>query len=129
MWGLILLAVEGLSPDADFVFVHDSQPPGYVDVLEKEQGSTNCLTNPLLGGWMHPQSDNTERSLGRKSHHISEIGIQRHEYAAVLNSEAQDLFVGGSGEANLQDRNSVVPLRSEFNGMLWREVFVQKKLH
>jgi hypothetical protein len=62
----------------------------------KEQGSTNRLTDPRLGGWMHLESDNAERLFGRKSHHISEIGIQCHEYAAVFNGEAQDLFVCGS---------------------------------
>jgi hypothetical protein len=49
--------------------------------------------------------------------------------AAVLNSETQDLFVANSGEANFQDRHRVVALRSQVRGMLWREVFVQKKLH
>src|SRR5450432_4118798 len=122
-------AVEGLSSDADFVVVHDGQSPHYVDFLEKEQGPTNRLTDPLFAGWMHLQADNTECPLGRKSHHISEIGIQCHEYAAVLNGEAQDLFVGGSREAGLQDRNGVVPLRSQLKGMLWGKVFVRKKLH
>lgn len=83
---------EGLPPDADFIFVHDGQATSHVNVLEKEQRLTNCLTDSLLGGWMHVQPDDSERLLGRKSHHIREIGIQGHEHAAVLNSETQDLL-------------------------------------
>jgi hypothetical protein len=66
---------EGLSPDANLVFVYDSQQSGYVDALEKKQGSTNRLTDSLLGRRMHLQSDNTQRMLGRKAHYIREIGI------------------------------------------------------
>src|SRR5476649_1333939 len=44
-------------------------------------------------------------------------GVPCGAYAAVLNGEAQDLFVGGSREAGLQDRNGVVPLRSQLKGM------------
>ena len=116
--------VESLPPDADFVVVHDGQPPGYVDVSEKEHGSENRVTDSLLGGWMYLQSNNTEGLPGRESNHIGEIGIQRHKYAAVLNSEAQDVFVVGSRETDLRDCNRVVPLRSQLKSVLWREVFV-----
>lgn len=82
--------------DADFVFVHDGQTPGYVNVLKIEQRATNCLANSLLGGRMHLQPNNTERLRGRESHHVREIGIQPYERAAVFNREAQNLFVGRS---------------------------------
>lgn len=96
-------------PDADFVFIHDSQTPSYVDVLEIEQRSPNCLTDPLLGGGMHLQPNDAESLLGWESHHVGEIGIQRHEHTTVLDREAQDLFVGRSCEVSLKDRDSVVP--------------------
>ena len=118
-----------LMPDADFVVIDDSQTPGYVNALKIEQRSSNCLTDSLLGGGMHLQPNDAERLPGRESHYVREIGIQRYEHAAVFNREAQDLLVGSSGEANLKDRNSIVPLRSQFGGMLWGEVFIQKKLH
>ena len=76
---------------------------------------------------MDLQSDYTERLLRWKAHHIREIGIQRHQDAAILNSEAQDLVVSRSGKANLQDGNSVVPRCSQLRGVMGREVFVQKK--
>jgi len=41
-----------LAPDADFVFVHNSQPTGNIDVLEKELGTPNRLPDLLPGGWM-----------------------------------------------------------------------------
>jgi hypothetical protein len=83
-------------PDADLVFIHDSQAPGYVDILKIEQRSTNCLTDSPLGGRVHLQPNNTKRLLGRESHHVREIGIQRYEHAAVFNGEVQDLLVGRS---------------------------------
>jgi hypothetical protein len=86
-------SVQRLSPDADFVVVNDSQPPGDVNISKKEQGTPNRLPDSLLGGRMELQSDDAERALGRKADHIREIGIQRHEYAAVLNREAQNLFI------------------------------------
>src|SRR5256885_3740085 len=101
-------------PDADFVFIHDSQTPNYVDVLKIEQRSSKCLTDSLLGGRMHLQPNHAERLRGRKSHHIREIGVQRYENAAVLNGKAQDLFISRARESNLKDRNSVVALRSQF---------------
>ncbi len=85
-----------LVPDADFVFIHDGRTPGYVDVLEIEQRSSNCLTDSLLGGWMDLQPNHPERLRGWESHHVREIGVQRYEDAAVLNSKAQDLFVSRS---------------------------------
>jgi hypothetical protein len=68
-------------PDKDFISIHDNQawPDG----------------SPL-GGRMHLQPNNTERLLGREPHHVREIGVQCHEHAAVLNSDAKDLFVGRS---------------------------------
>lgn len=62
-----------------------------------------------LAGGMHLQPNDAERLPGREPHHVREIGIQRYEHAAVFNCEAQDLLVGSSGEANLKDRNSIVP--------------------
>ena len=106
------MAFRRLSSDPDLFLVHNGQPPGYIDAVKKEQSSADRLTNPLLGRWMDLQPDYTECSLGWKAHHIREIGIQRHEDPAILNSEAQDLFVGRSRKANLQDRNSIVPLCS-----------------
>ena len=85
--------IENLTPDAGFVFVHNRQMPGSVDILKKEHGSTNCLTDPVFGSWMHLQPDNAERPLWRKSHHVREIGIQRYQDAAVLNGESQDPFI------------------------------------
>ena len=75
-----------LVPDANFVFIHDGQAPGYFDVLKIEQRSSNCLTDSLLGGRMHLQPNHAERLRGRKSHHVREIGVQRDENAAVLNT-------------------------------------------
>jgi len=46
-------------------------------------------------GWVQLQTDNTERLPGRKSHHMGEAGVQRHRNAAVIDSEAQEPFVGG----------------------------------
>ena len=61
---------------------------------------------------MDLEADNAKCSFGREPHHISKIGIQRHEHSAVLDSESQDIFVGRAGEANLQDRESIVAIRS-----------------
>src|SRR5262245_40774737 len=107
------MTLRGLSPNPNFLLVDDSQPPGYVDVLKKEQCSTNRLADPLFGRRMNLQPDDTERPLGRESHHISEIGIQRNDYTSVRNREPQDLLVGCSREANLKDRNRIVPLGSQ----------------
>jgi hypothetical protein len=78
------------------VFIHNSQTLGYVDVLKIEHRSTNCVTDSPLGGQMHLQPNNTARLTGRESHYVREIGVQRYEHAAFVNSEAQNLFVGRS---------------------------------
>jgi hypothetical protein len=56
--------------------------------VEEEQGSAYRLTNPFFGRWMDLQPDNTKRLLWRKPHHVREVGIQRHEDAAVFDGEA-----------------------------------------
>jgi hypothetical protein len=50
----------------------------------------------VFGGRMHLQPNHSQRLRGRKSHHVREIGVQRDENAAVLDSKAQDLFVSRS---------------------------------
>ena len=73
-----------------------------------------------MAGWTFNRTTPSARS-GGKPRHISEIGIQCHEHAAVLDGELQDVFVGRSGKANLKHRGSIVPLGSQLRGMLWRE--------
>jgi hypothetical protein len=66
---------------------------------------------------------------GREPHHIREVGIQGHQDAAGLDSEAEDLWVGRSRKTDLCDGDSVVPLGPQVSSMHWREVFVQEELH
>src|SRR5579863_7087032 len=111
-----------LSPDADFVGVHNSKPPGYIDVLEKEHSAANGLPDPFLGSRMNLQSDDAERFFGRESYYVREIRVQRYEHAAAVDREAQNLFIVGARKPNLRNPCRVVPLGLS-SAACWRERF------
>jgi hypothetical protein len=87
---------EFLSTDAYFVSIDHSQSTGEVDILHQQQSTTKDVSDRLLGWWMNLQADDSFCLIGRETHEVCEVRVERKKYAVLCDCEAQYLFVEAS---------------------------------